>query len=131
MTKKNRLLINSLWWLSLLLGFLIYLFFRPNNLIYNNFISFPIKLNIESNSLITNFLIYSLPNGLWSFSYAQLIFHIYKDYTSKIILLSSIMVFLGILIEIFQYQAFISGIFDLFDIFSYLLFHILILIIQK
>ena len=131
MTKKNRLLINSLWWLSLLLGFLIYLFFRPNNLIYNNFISFPIKLNIESNSLITNFLIYSLPNGLWSFSYAQLIFHIYKDYTSKIILLSSIMVFLGILIEIFQYQGFISGIFDLFDIFSYLLFHILILIIQK
>ena len=131
MTKKNRLLINSLWWLSLLLGFLIYLFFRPNNLIYNNFISFPINLNIESNSLITNFLIYSLPNGLWSFSYAQLIFHIYKDYTSKIILLSSIMVFLGILIEIFQYQAFISGIFDLFDIFSYLLFHILILIIQK
>ena len=89
MSKKNRLLINSFWWLSLLLGFLIYLFFRPNNLIYNNFISFPIKLNIESNSLITNFFIYSLPNGLWSFSYAQLIFHIYKDYTSKIILLSS------------------------------------------
>tara|TARA_B100001059_G_scaffold143824_1_gene143734 strand:+ start:1072 stop:1467 length:396 start_codon:yes stop_codon:yes gene_type:complete len=131
MTKKNRLLINSLWWLSLFLGLLIYLFFRPNNLIYNNFISFPIKLNIEANSIITNFLIYSLPNGLWSFSYAQLIFHIYKDFSSKIILLSSLMVFFGILIEILQYQGFVSGFFDLFDIFSYLLFHIIILIIQK
>ena len=131
MVKKNNQLINSLWWLSLILGFLIYLFFRPNNLIYNNFISFPIKINIESNSIITNFFIYSLPNGLWSLSYAQLIFHIYKDYGIKVILLSSLMVFLGIIIEILQFYGFISGYFDISDIFTYIIFHITILIIQK
>ena len=131
MVKKNKQLINSLWWLSLILGFLIYLFFRPNNLIYNNFISFPIKINIESNSIIKNFFIYSLPNGLWSFSYAQLIFHIYKDYRIKVILLSSLMVFLGIIIEMLQYHGFINGYFDLIDIFTYINFHIIILYIQK
>ena len=131
MKKKNKQLINSLWWLSLILGFLIYIFFRPNNLIYNNFISFPIKINIESNSIFTNFFIYSFPNGLWSFSYSQLIFHIYKDYGVKVILLSSLMVFLGIIIEILQFHGFINGYFDLIDFFTYISFHIIILYIQK
>ena len=131
MRKKNKELINSFWWLSLLIGFFIYLLFRPNNLIYNNFFSFPIKLSFETNNTITNFIIYSLPNGLWSFSYSQFIFHIYKDFTTKTVILSSLMVFFGVFLEVLQYHGFVSGYFDLVDIFAYLISCILILIIQK
>ena len=131
MRKKNKELINSFWWLSLLIGFFIYLLFRPNNLIYNNFFSFPIKLSFETNNTITNFIIYSLPNGLWSFSYSQFIFHIYKDFTTKTVLLSSLMVFFGIFLEVLQYHGFVSGYFDLVDIFAYLISCIIIFIIQK
>ena len=37
--KEHIELINSLWWVSLLFGILIYLIFRPDNLIYNIFFS--------------------------------------------------------------------------------------------
>ena len=131
MKKKYIELINSLWWLTLLLGILIYLLFRPDNLIYNNFFSSPIKLSIGINSKLTNFLIYSLPNGLWSLSYSQLIFHIYKVKSLKTILLSSVMVFLGISIEILQIQGFINGTFDFYDIFSYIILYLTIILIQK
>ena len=131
MKKKYIELINSLWWLTLLLGILIYLLFRPDNLIYNNFFSSPIKLSIEINSKLINFLIYSLPNGLWSLSYSQLIFHIYKVKSLKTILLSSVMVFLGISIEILQIQGFINGTFDFYDIFSYIILYLTIILIQK
>lgn len=131
MKKKYIELINSLWWLTLLLGILIYLLFRPDNLIYNNFFSSPIKLSIGINSKLTNFLIYSLPNGLWSLSYSQLIFHINKVKSLKTILLSSVMVFLGISIEILQIQGFINGTFDFYDIFSYIILYLTIILIQK
>ena len=131
MKKKYIELINSFWWLTLLLGILIYLLFRSDNLIYNNFFSSPIKLSIEINSKLTNFLIYSLPNGLWSLSYSQLIFHIYKVKSLKTILLSSVMVFLGISIEILQIQGFINGTFDFYDIFSYIILYLTIILIQK
>jgi hypothetical protein len=131
MKKKYIELINSLWWLTLLLGILIYLLFRPDNLIYNNFFSSPIKLSIEINSKLTNFLIYSLPNGLWSLSYSQLIFHINKVKSLKTILLSSVMVFFGISIEILQIHGFINGTFDFYDIFSYIILYLTIILIQK
>ena len=131
MVKKNIELVNSLWWSTLLAGFCIYIFFRSNNLIYNIFFSFPVKLNVQNNSFFTDFLVYSLPNGLWSLSYSQLIFHIYKDIRFKIVLLSSLMFFFGILIEVFQFQGFIAGHFDIIDIFTYVIFHSLILVIQK
>lgn len=105
--------------------------FRPNNLIYNNFFSFPVKYYIQTNTLITDFLIYSLPNGLWSLSFSQIIFHIFKDFKIKTILLSSLMIFLGIFIEVLQFQGFIAGYFDIIDIFTYIIFHFLILVIQK
>ena len=117
--------------MTLLAGFFIYLFFRSNNLIYNIFFSFPVKLSIQNNSLIADFLVYSLPNGLWSTSHSQLIFHIYKDFRFKIILLSSLMAFFGIIIEVHQFQGFITGYFDIIDISTYIIFHLLILGIQK
>ena len=87
--KKNIKKINSLWWLPLLVGILIYIFLRPDDLIYNDLFSSPIKIKINTNSKVVNFLVYSLPNGLWSMSFSQLIFHIYKIRSLKTILLSS------------------------------------------
>ena len=129
--KKNIKKINSLWWVPLLFGILIYIFLRPDNLIYNDLFSSPIKIKINTNSKVVNFLVYSLPNGLWSMSFSQLIFHIYKIRSLKTILLSSVMLFVGIIIELLQYQSFINGTFDFNDIFSYIISYLIILIIQK
>ena len=129
--KKNIKKINSLWWLPLLVGILIYIFLRPDDLIYNDLFSSPIKIKINTNSKVVNFLVYSLPNGLWSMSFSQLIFHIYKIRSLKTILLSSVMLFVGIIIELLQYQSFINGTFDFNDIFSYIISYLIILIIQK
>ena len=38
--KKNIKKINSLWWVTLLFGILIYIFLRPDNLIYNDLITY-------------------------------------------------------------------------------------------
>ena len=129
--KKNINKINSLWWVPLLVGILIYIFLRPDNLIYNDLFLSPIKININTNSKVVSFLIYSLPNGLWSMSFSQLIFHIYKIRTLKIIILSSIMLFVGIIIELLQYQSFMNGTFDINDIFSYIILYLIVLFIQK
>ena len=129
--KKNIKKINSLWWLPLFVGILIYIFLRPDDLIYNDLFSSPIKIKINTNSKVVNFLVYSLPNGLWSMSFSQLIFHIYKIRSLKTILLSSVMLFVGIIIELLQYQSFINGTFDFNDIFSYIISYLIILIIQK
>ena len=129
--KKNINKINSLWWVPLLVGIFIYVFLRPDNLIYNDLFLSPIKIDINTNSKVVSFLIYSLPNGLWSMSFSQLIFHIYKIRTLKIIILSSIMLFVGIIIELLQYQSFMNGTFDINDIFSYIISYLIILIIQK
>ena len=64
-------------------------------------------------------------------SYSQFIFHIYKVKSLKTILLSSVMVFLGISIEILQIHGFINGTFDFYDIFSYIILYLTILLIQK
>jgi len=129
--KKNINKINSLWWVPLLVGILIYIFLRPDNFIYNDLFLSPIKININTNSKVVSFLIYSLPNGLWSMSFSQLIFHIYKIRTLKIIILSSIMLFVGIIIELLQYQSFMNGTFDINDIFSYIISYLIVLFIQK
>lgn len=129
--KKNINKINSLWWVPLLVGILIYIFLRPDNLIYNDLFLSPIKIDINTNSKVVSFLIYSLPNGLWSMSFSQLIFHIYKIRTLKIIILSSIMLFVGIIIELLQYQSFMNGTFDINDIFSYIMSYLIVLFIQK
>ena len=120
-----------MWWVPLLVGILIYVFLRPDNLIYNDLFSSPIKIKINTNSKVVGFLIYSLPNGLWSMSFSQLIFHIYKIRTLKIIILSSIMLFVGIIIELLQYQSFMNGTFDINDIFSYIMSYLIVLFIQK
>ena len=129
--KKNINKINSLWWVPLLVGILIYIFLIPDNFIYNDLFLSPIKININTNSKVVSFLIYSLPNGLWSMSFSQLIFHIYKIRTLKIIILSSIMLFVGIIIELLQYQSFMNGTFDINDIFSYIISYLIVLFIQK
>ncbi len=129
--KKKVEFINSLWWLTLLIGFLIYFFFREDNLIYNNLFSSPIKINLDNNSSILIFLVYSFPNGLWSLSFSQLIFHIYKTKNLKIFLLSFSMACIGILIEILQLFSYLNGTFDYLDIFTYIMSILVIILIQK
>lgn len=41
------------------------------------------------------------------------------------------MLFVGIIIELLQYQSFMNGTFDINDIFSYIMSYLIVLFIQK
>ena len=67
--------------LPLLIGFIIYVFYRPNVWItrYLNW-TFSEQLNPENYSLITRWIIYSGPDFCWAYSFASAIFilnHLY------------------------------------------------------
>lgn len=78
---------------SLLSGAAIYLFFRPDGPIFFDWLN-KIGLqesveSIRSNSMIwypflPEWMVFSLPNGLWAFSYSALIFFVWFNSTSKI-----------------------------------------------
>lgn len=124
---------------TLLLGGFIYLFFRMDGLImfkwlenHNNLI---LKLRksipIHHDSL-PNWFLYSLPDGLWLFSYVSLVLLIWKNRITWessfwIIVIPILIVFA----EIGQLCNIVPGTFDLVDIAFYLLGAILPIIILK
>lgn len=66
------------------------------------------------------FVLYSLPDGLWTISYIMLINHIFRSEkrTTRLIW-ASIIPTLGILTELLQLTPLIPGVFDLFDLACY------------
>jgi len=111
---------------SLFSGGLIYLFLRPSNQLFYQWFGFS---EMESwhflvkdkllflNHFLPDWLIYSLPNGLWAFSYTLLIVTIWKGSKSaaKYFWLASIpILILGY--ELLQLTGFHSGTFCLQDI---------------
>lgn len=77
--------------LTVLAGGLIYILFRPTEAVFLSWFS---TLGIDSwlgavrgssvsvNSLLPNWMIYSLPNGLWAFAYTLIILRIWKGSNS-------------------------------------------------
>ena len=116
---------NSLWWITLLFGIAIYIFFRDHNLLYNSILSFNTPLDARLLNFVKkkiSFFIYSLPNGLWSMSFSQLIFLLRKDFTKKTVLFSYSMFYTGLIWEFFQFNGIIPGTFDFYDIIFNFLF---------
>ncbi len=82
---KSRLIVNSI--LSLLVGCFIYLFFRDPSLIFFGWIddvglSNSVMFFQETMSLtrtdLPNWFLYSLPDGLWLFSYVCIMLHVWR-----------------------------------------------------
>jgi hypothetical protein len=82
---------------------------------------------IRNNCLCDNeYIVFSLPDGLWLFAFTNLVFQIWER---KINNKSFIWIFfipvIAVLSEILQYTRQINGTFDLIDILTYILFTLL------
>lgn len=128
-TKKTSLVALSI--MFILIGGFIYLFFRPHTLkmfvwlrIINCEQIFQLK-DYNQDLKFIEFLIFSLPNGLWILSFLIIIGLIWGKYHIFFIIYSSFFTGISILFEFLQKVEFIPGTFDIADILVLLIFHIL------
>lgn len=126
---KNKTLIASI--LSLFLGLVIYLLFRTSSLkIFNwlnyfniDFLNSSIRLNAFTYSkLVPQWILFSLPDGLWTFSYVCLMLYIWNFKISlQSIIWITLIPFIAVFSEIGQAFNLIQGTFDYLDLFFYIL----------
>jgi hypothetical protein len=116
------------FWLSaiaLLAGGIIYILFRTSEPVFfnwiraaglDNWLSFARKGSLSLTPYLPDWVVYSLPNGLWAFAYALLIIAIWSN--SKSLLKYFWMASIPILVlgfEILQLAGFIPGTFCIQD----------------
>ena len=126
---RNKFLL--LPYISIMFGVLIYFFFRSNSLILFKWLNiiFPtseIKLIREYTLILTPYLpdwfLFSLPDGLWMFSFVCFVFTIWGNKLNLNTLFWVILVFLiSISHEFGQLFNYFPGTFDVYDITFYLL----------
>ena len=137
--KTKQLLIGHI--ATLCCGSLIYILFRSSSL--KMFIWFE-RINIldvienirnftfiYSNNL-PNFILYSLPDGLWLFSYVSLVLYLWKnELKSENLFWVFSIPLISIISELGQIFKIIPGTFDIIDLLMYVLGTILPFIIYK
>lgn len=137
--KTKQLLIGHI--ATLCCGSLIYILFRSSSL--KMFIWFE-RINIldvienirnftfiYSNNL-PNFILYSLPDGLWLFSYVSVVLYLWKnELKSENLFWVFSVPLISIISELGQILKIIPGTFDIIDLLMYLLGTILPFIIYK
>lgn len=126
---KNRFFWGSI--ISLIFGTTIYLLLRTSSLkvfgwleIVNiNFLNSDIrKFSIDYLEILPNWFLYSLPDGLWIFSYVCLMMYIWNfKINAHSLFWISIIPFIAIFSEFGQAIYLISGTFDFCDILFYIL----------
>lgn len=112
--------------ITLMGGAIIYILFRPTYLIMFKWIdSFglmklinSIRLNSED---LPDWVLYSLPDGLWMFSYCLFIGQIWNYNIKKCLLFLSILPIYAVSNEIMQYFHLVSGTFDWMDLLAFLI----------
>ena len=127
----------------LLIGTLIYVLFRSNSILFNSwikdsgFFTYLLKTRLliqNSNLTLNRYLVYNLPDGLWLFSWLNFLLIIWEfeiNKTSRLVIIASFLA--AISSELLQGLGFLSGTYDIFDLFAYVLaiFCVLILFKQK
>ena len=108
------------------LGGIIYIFFRPSDHVFfewirgvglNHWLNNARELSGSTGLALPEWLVYSLPNGLWAFAYALLITFIWggSKFWLKYFWMSSIpLLILGF--EVLQYAMIIPGTFSMQDL---------------
>lgn len=137
--KYNKLIFGSI--ASLILGTSIYILFRSSslkvftwlNLIGINILDSSIRKSaLKTSSFIPQWVLLSLPDGLWLFSYVCLMLHIWKNsITIQNLFWISIVPVIAVGSEVAQYFGSVQGTFDLTDLLLYILGSILPLLIFK
>ncbi len=110
---------------SLFAGGIIYLLFRSNIVMLDavadagleNFLS---AIKLEDN-LLPSWVVYSLPDGLWMFSYYLIIGALWDFELKKCWWLLAILPSIAVIFEILQYKHLVPGTYDTGDIIAYLI----------
>jgi len=116
--------------LPLFIGGVIYLLIRPANFLIHSIveeswllpsISTIRQASISFSSSLPNIIVYSLPDGLWVYSFTATIFYVWNfKINNWSLLFSSVPVILGIGSELGQFFKIVPGTFDFIDIIFYL-----------
>ena len=116
---------------TLIIGGLIYVLFRVESLkMFKFFDLFSIGTQIDKIRVYTipyseylpNWFLFSLPDGLWIFSYTSLVLYIWKNKLKKENIFWVLIVpFISIFSELGQIFNIIPGTFDLIDLIFYLM----------
>lgn len=123
----------------LLLGALIYVCFRTKTLILFNWIEEISLISIVNEirnvlyplkSIIPNWIVYSLPDGLWVYAFTSSFLLIWNNNKNKI-LIAFIPLLISVTLELLQYVQINSGTFDFMDVATYTIASILSILIFK
>ena len=127
--------------LSILLGGVIYIAFRSSSIILFKWIDYIVLIDpVENLRIVTlpykkylsKWFLYSLPDGLWMFSYSCIVLVIWKRKITKYSLLWLLSLpMISILFEVLQYYNYFNGTFDIVDIFFFLMGSLLPILINK
>jgi hypothetical protein len=125
---KKQLILGHL--LPLIIGGFIYISFRPDTLLmFKVFTALSVDLPIEYwrentlglKPLYPDWFLYSLPDGLWVFSYVSLVLCIWNNTISKYnVFWVFLMPILAVLSEFGQYARIVPGTFDASDMVFYI-----------
>lgn len=112
--------------ITLFAGGMIYLLFRPTNLsLFDWFKYAGILDSVEMLRFgictVPAWIEYTLPDGLWMFSYCLIIGCIWDFNLKKCETLLLLLLFFAVLFEILQYVHILPGTFDRMDVLAYIL----------
>lgn len=130
--KYNKYQVYTEWIVAtilLLIGCTIYLLFRPQNLlmfkiidglgVMSNVVSLRMYIN---HNCFPDFIIYSLPAGLWTASYLMMMYLTTKGYTRKSRLMLALpLPITTIVLEFMQLLGLCIGTFDVYDLICYII----------
>ena len=130
--KYNKYQVYTEWIVAtilLLIGCTIYLLFRPQNLLMfkiidglggmSNVVSLRMYIN---HNCFPDFIIYSLPAGLWTASYLMMMYLITKGHTRKSRLMLALpLPIIAIVLEFMQLLGLCIGTFDVYDLICYII----------
>jgi hypothetical protein len=126
MYKKQYHFIFSL--LPIIIGGFLYICFRSEDILFFSWMRlFNINynllrhINIE-HTIITQYVIYSFPNGLWVLSGLFLLKSAVKNNRKILLLYSILFIAISIFIEAGQYFGILSGTFDILDLITVIVF---------
>lgn len=137
-TNKANLWIYPLILLPVILGGSIYLLFRVDSLLMFQWLDFfdlkesILRLREEIKIQLPAWIIFSLPDGLWLFSYVSLMLMLWSNKPSwQSFFWIAIMPCIAIISELLQYFKMLAGTFDIMDIYAYVLGFLLAIIFIK
>jgi len=113
--------------IPVIVGFLIYFFFRERNLFWNTYLlnsyfDYEAIFKYHHGNQVQKFLIYNFPNSLWIFSFTVSLGLVWKDSKSILKYIYLIIpLFVAILSESFQKIGYFSGTFDYLDVIAYVI----------